>query len=201
MNNTKIKICGLRTEEDIRIVNTYRPDFAGFILAPPFKRYVPKEKAAQLRTLLDPAIRAVGVFVDQEPETAAGYAADGIIQAIQLHGGEDEQYIHTLRKILVFKGITVPIIKAFKVRNEADIVRARGSAADYVLLDNGAGTGETFDWSLIRDIGRPFLLAGGLKPENVEDAVRRFRPFAVDISSGVETDGHKDAAKVAQCID
>ena len=75
------------------------------------------------------------------------------------------------------------------------------SEADYLLLDNGTGTGEAFDWSLIREMDRPWILAGGLGPDNVAEAVRRFRPYAVDLSSGAETDGWKDPVKMAQCVE
>lgn len=146
--------------------------------------------------MLDPEIPAVGVFVDGDPWEIASLAEYGIIDMIQLHGNESEEYISEIRKLTA-----KPIIRAFKIRSGEDIERARDSSADYVLLDNGKGTGETFDWTLIRDIGRPFFLAGGLHAENVTDAVQRFHPYAVDISSGAETDGMKDPEKIRSCIE
>ena len=100
------------------------------------------------------------------------------------------------------------LIQAFRIRCANDLKRAMESEADYLLLDNGTGTGEAFDWSLIRDAealkhgaaAKPWILAGGLGPDNVAEAVRRFRPFAVDLSSGAETDGWKDPEKMARCV-
>ena len=198
----RIKICGLRAEEDIQAVNRFRPDFCGFICAPQFWRYISKEKIRQITADLDPAVRKVGVFVDQPPEEAASYLQDGTVDLLQLHGHEDAAYIRRLREIT---GSGLPgqhrIIKAFRIRGEEDIRAARESEADLVLLDNGTGTGERFDWSLIRDIGRDFILAGGLNPENLREAVERFRPWAVDISSGAETDRKKDPEKIRACIE
>lgn len=116
---------------------------------------------------------------------------DGIIDIAQLHGHEDRDYIQNLR------GMTdKPIIQAFKVRCEEDVRTAEASEADMILLDNGAGTGESFDWHLIQNVKRPFFLAGGLYPHNVAQAVREIQPFAVDVSSGIETDKKKDPEKM-----
>lgn len=193
---SRVKICGLSQKEDIEAVNKYKPDFAGFVFYPPSRRNVAAGRAAELRKLLDPEIPAVGVFVDGDPWEIASLAEYGIIDMIQLHGSEDEEYIAEIRKLTA-----KPVIRAFKIRSAEDIEKARQCSADYVLLDNGKGTGETFDWTLIRDIGRPFFLAGGLNAENVPEAVRRFHPYAVDISSGAETDGMKDPEKIRRCIE
>ncbi len=199
---TKIKICGLRTEADIAAVNRYRPDMCGFICAPPFRRFIPKEEIRRITKALDPDIQKVGVFVDQDVEEAASYLLDGTVDILQLHGQEDDAYIRRLRELLGRKAEgRYRIIKAFRIRSREDILAAKASAADLVLLDNGTGTGERFDWSLIRDIGRDFLLAGGLNSENLADAAERFRPYAVDVSSGVETDGKKDPEKIRACIE
>lgn len=198
---TKIKFCGMRRREDIEAVNRIHPDYIGFICTDRFWRYIPPEKAAELKRMLDPSICAVGVFVDEPYEKIARYLKDGMIDAVQLHGSEDEYYITKLRDVMVFQGTTAPVIKAFRVQSERDIIRARHSAADYVLLDNGAGTGETFDWKLIRDIGRDYFLAGGLTPENVGEAVERFHPYAVDMSSGLETDRVKDPEKMRRAAE
>lgn len=192
----KVKICGLSQKEDIEAVNKYKPDFAGFVFYPPSRRNVAAGRAAQLKKMLDPQIPAVGVFVDGDPWEIASLAEYGIIDMIQLHGSEDEDYIGELRKLT-----KKPLIQAFTVQSEADIEKAKKSSADYVLLDNGKGTGETFDWTLIRDIGRPFFLAGGLNADNVPKAVGRFHPYAVDISSGAETGGMKDPEKIRACIE
>ncbi|MGN0362701.1 MAG: phosphoribosylanthranilate isomerase [Bilifractor sp.] len=196
----RIKICGLRREEDVRAVNLYRPDYAGFICSSAFWRYIPLEKVQKLRTMLDPSICVCGVFVDEPYEYIAEYLKKGVIDMVQLHGTEDDYYIRQLRKVMLFQDTLVPIIKAYKIKSELDMVRAKAGIADYVLLDSGAGTGKTFDWTLIRDIGRPFFLAGGLTPENIREAADRVHPFAVDISSGVETDRMKDPEKIRLAI-
>jgi phosphoribosylanthranilate isomerase len=115
-----------------------------------------------------------------------------IVNIIQLHGSEDNAYIAQLRKRLP----KAQIWKAVKIRSAHDLDEAEKSAADRVLLDNGFGTGETFDWSLVRHFPREFLLAGGLTAENIPFAIATFRPYAVDISSGVETEGVKDKGKI-----
>lgn len=198
--NTRIKICGLRRKEDIAAANECRPDYIGFICTDRFWRYIPPEEAAELRSELDPGIKAVGVFVDEPYEKIAGYLKRGIIDAVQLHGNEDEYYIRQLRKVMIFQDTVVPVIKAYRVRSEADIILARASAADYVLLDNGAGTGKAFNWDIITDVGRDYFLAGGLGPDNVAEAVEKLHPFAVDMSSGVETDRKKDPAKMKEAV-
>ena len=193
---TQVKICGMRRPEDIRHANRLRPEMIGFVFWKPSKRYVSPDEAAKLRSILDDGITPVGVFVDEDPRVVADIATNGTIDMIQLHGTEDEEYIHGLRKLT-----DAPIIRTFCVRTEEDLVKASGSSADMVLLDNGKGTGQTFDWTLMRDLGRDFILSGGLSESNVGDAVRRFHPFAVDVSSAVETDGFKDRSKMERFID
>lgn len=193
---TEVKICGMRRLEDIRYANELRPDMIGFVFWKPSKRYVSADDASELRSSLDTGITPVGVFVDEDPRVVADIANRGIVDMVQLHGVEDEEYIHGLRRLT-----NVPIIRTFCVRSEEDLVRASESSADMVLLDNGKGTGQTFDWTLMRDLGRDFILSGGLSASNVGDAVRRFHPHAVDVSSAVETDGFKDRSKMEQFID
>lgn len=193
---TQVKICGMRRPEDIRHVNRLRPEMIGFVFWKPSKRYVSPDEAAKLRSILDDGITPVGVFVDEDPRVVADIATNGTIDMIQLHGSEDEEYIHGLRKLT-----DAPIIRTFCVKSEEDLVKASGSSADMVLLDNGKGTGQTFDWTLMRDLGGDFILSGGLSESNVGDAVRRFHPFAVDVSSAVETDGFKDRSKMERFID
>ena len=188
---TRVKMCGMRRMEDIAAANSLMPEYIGFVFAPASRRYVSPEEAAALRQALDPGIRAVGVFVNEQFETAARLLAEGIIDIAQLHGSEDEEYISRLRD-----ASGKPVIRAFRVRGEADLRAAEASAADMILLDAGAGDGKTFDWSLLSSVSRPYFLAGGLTPENAAEAVKRFHPFAVDVSSGIETDGFKDSEKM-----
>ena len=161
---TKIKICGLRREQDIRYANELMPDYIGFVFLKGKMRYVTFEEAARLRSLLDPAIPAVGVFVNEPAENVIRLLQAGTIQIAQLHGQEDEAYAEELRR-----AGDHCIIRAFAVRSREDIHRAFAFPADYPLLDNGKGTGETFDWSLFQEQEKPFFLAGGLSPENVKE--------------------------------
>ena len=192
MSQTKIKLCGMSRPEDIAAVNELMPDYIGFVLFfPKSSRNITPEKAAELRALLHPSIQAVGVFVDAPVEAVARLLQQGVIDMAQLHGHEDNAYIETLRAMT-----GKPILKAFKLRTPQDAADAESSAADYVLLDNGTGTGQKFDWSLITGIRRPFFLAGGLDPDNVAQAIAEIAPYAVDVSSGIETNKIKDAAKM-----
>ena len=192
---TKVKICGLSRLCDIDYVNELKPEYVGFVFAKS-RRQITREHAITLRMSLDPSITVVGVFVDEVPKIAGAYAEDGIIDMIQLHGREDETYIRNLR----FQ-TGCDIIKAFSVQSSEVVKRACESSADYILLDHGAGgTGQSFDWNLIGEVDRPYFLAGGLHPGNVEEAIRKAHPYALDISSGVETEGKKDRQKIETCI-
>lgn len=190
---TKIKLCGLSRICDIEAANMLNPDYIGFVFFKNSSRYLSPEKASMLREKLSPEIKAVGVFVREDAEVVAGLLERGVVDMAQLHGGEDEEYIRRLRKLT-----GKPLIKAFRVRTAEDIVAAEKCSADYVLLDSGeGGTGSVFDWGVLGRMKRPYFLAGGLTPENVGRAVREFHPFAVDVSSGIETGGRKDTEKMA----
>ena len=194
---TRIKICGLTRPEDVRYVNTAKPDWCGFILNfPSSRRNVTPEQARALRAGLDPDIRPVGVVVDRPVEEVAALLNSGVISVAQLHGREDNAYISVLRTLA--PGCVV--WRAFQLRSQADLAAADASGADLVLLDNGRGTGQTFDWSLAGSVHRPFLLAGGLTPESIPRAVAALRPYGLDLSSGVETDGVKDPAKIQAAV-
>ena len=192
---TKIKLCGLFRPEDIEAANRLRPEFAGFVFAPGSSRTVSPRQARELKALLSPGIRAVGVFADAPAEEIAGLLDCGVIDLAQLHGGEDERYIRRLRALT-----GRPVIQAFRIRSAEDIRRAEDSAADCILLDAGAGSGTAFDWDLLRHTRRPYVLAGGLAPHNVGAAVAKLRPLGVDVSSGIETAGRKDPAKMAAFV-
>lgn len=190
----KIKYCGIRTLKDVRSVNEIRPDYVGFVFAPGRKRTIGIEEAAKLKASLDPSIRTVGVFVDEDPENVAAIHNTGIIDIAQLHGEEDEVYITNLRKIAP----NLRILKAFVIKNDKDVISAEESSADLVLFDSGKGSGKTFDLSLIREFQRPFFLAGGLSPENIEERILEAPDtlWGLDVSSGIETDGEKDPEKM-----
>jgi phosphoribosylanthranilate isomerase len=209
VERTLVKICGLRRPEDIEAANAVRPDAVGFILSAGYRRSVGLRKAHELIDMLDPAIAHVGVFVDEPIERVArfthaydfdGYDAPRTVM-VQLHGHEDNDYIARLRHAMAYPGWWgIPIIQAFVVRTAQDVERACQSAADYILLDGGTGSGKSFDWDLLEGVARPYFLAGGLGPDNLTEAVARLRPYAVDMSSGVETNGLKDPSKMAAAV-
>lgn len=188
---TKVKLCGLSREQDILCANALKPDFVGFVFFPKSKRYISAEQAGKLKDMLSPAIKAVGVFVDESVDTVANLLQSDVIDIAQLHGNEDGDYINKLRALTDKK-----IIQAFKIRSADDVLRAKESIADYVLLDGGAGDGKTFDYTLIKDFGRDYFLAGGLALDNLNQAIA-LNPYAVDCSTGIETDGVKDPAKMS----
>ena len=191
---TARKICGLSRPCDIEWVNDAGVDFAGFVFTRS-RRQVSPEQAKQLHSMLKKEIPAVGVFVNETIETIVGLVEDGVIDWVQLHGQEDEAYINELKS-----KVRCPVIQAFSIRTKEDVLRARESYADYILLDQGSGgTGRVFDWTLIESIGRPFFLAGGLNAENIKEAVRT-GAWAFDVSSGAETDGFKDREKIFACV-
>ena len=192
---TKIKLCGLFRPCDIETVNLLKPEYIGFVFAPGSKRYISFQRAAELKSLLAPGIKAVGVFTDEAPETVAELLKDQIIDMAQLHGNESGTYLNQLRSLT-----EKPLIKAFRILSCLDIRAASVCDADYVLLDSGAGTGTVFNWDLIKELHRPYFLAGGLSPENVSSALKTLHPYAVDVSSGVETDGQKDKIKMTAFV-
>ena len=190
-----VKLCGMRRVEDMEAVNRTMPDYAGTICSPGFKRSVTMETAGQLRAALDPKIPLVGVFVNEEIGRIRSFLEAGIIQIVQLHGAEDAAYLERLRQVT-----DVPIFNAYQIKQKRDLTAALKSTADRILLDSGTGSGEKLDWSLLTDLTRPFLLAGGLTPENVTSALEQVHPAGVDVSSGIETDGWKDAEKMARFV-
>ncbi len=194
---TKIKICGLRRSQDIMMANRYKPDFAGFIIDfPKSHRSIIHEEATKLGSFLTEEIPIVGVFVDQPIEKVISLLKDGTIDIAQLHGNESPDYIKQVQD-----ATGCGVIKAFEVKSEADIEEACKSPADYLLLDQGKGGGEAFDWSLIKQRpDKPWFLAGGLTVDNLQQAIDTVHPWGVDISSGVETDGVKDEEKVKEVV-
>lgn len=205
-NTTKIKICGLKRKKDIEIVNKYRPDYIGFVFAES-KRKVIKEQAMELRKILNSDILAAGVFVNEDIDKIVDLVEDKVIDLIQLHGDEDKEYIIKLREALSTKQIDAKIIKAIRVESGDNVkeILMRNDLLDYILFDSYSskeygGTGQAFDWNILKDIKQPFFLAGGLNSENVNDAIKTCNPYVVDVSSAVETDGYKDEEKIKEFI-
>lgn len=195
-NRTRVKLCGMFRPEDVEAVNDIRPDYVGFVVDfPRSHRSVSAEKLPALTSRVAQGITRVGVFVNEPVEVVARLFAQGAIDVAQLHGHEDEAYLTKLRA-----ACAVPIVQAFRIREPSDMARAEASTANLVLLDNGQGTGETFDWSLVQQVRRPFVLAGGLSASNVAAAIEATHPWAVDMSSGIETNGLKDPAKMRAAV-
>ena len=197
---TRIKICGLQSISDVMAVNEVMPDYAGFVFAKS-SRQISEEIAGRLKHELAPGIVSVGVFVNEEMEKILRLCERRIIDMIQLHGDEDRVYIDTLRSM-----IKTPVVKAIRVRSSEDILLAEGMDTEYLLLDaylekEYGGSGVKFDWSLIPELKKPFFLAGGLNSENVLDAIRRYQPYGIDVSTGVETGGYKDLVKLRKLVE
>ena len=223
---TKIKMCGLRKLEDIEAVNEWKPDYAGVVFAPESRRYVTAEQAAELKDHLDPQIQAVGVFVDEAPERVAALLNEGVIDLAQLHGSEDEEYLVRLRELPLKPVIQAfrilsreDVVRAMKSSADEillDSGAGTGSTFNWEVLRMESGYDRAIDEekdgerafctkrnrekSLYAEETRPYFLAGGLNPQNVTEAIRRLHPYAVDVSSGIETDGSKDREKIAAFV-
>ncbi len=192
---TKIKICGLRRTRDAEFLNTYMPDYAGLVFAPS-PRQINLQQAYAIKSLLNPDIQTVGVFVNADLPELLSIVQSGVLDMIQLHGDEDEAYVRALQA-----KTTLRLIRACRVKNREDVLRADRSACQYLLLDayseQYGGSGQAFDYGLIPALQHLYFLAGGLRAENVAAAIRRLQPFAVDASSSLETGGYKDEEKLA----
>lgn len=197
MNNIKIKFCGLFREEDIEYVNKLNPDYIGFVFAKS-KRQITKEKAIGLKNKLKSNIKVVGVFVDEDIEKIIDLLSNGVIDIAQLHGNEREEDIKNIKNIK--NKSKKQVIKAIRVTTSEDIESWKNSCADFLLLDNGQGTGKTFDWNNIKNLNRPFFLAGGLSIDNIKEAIEKVSPMAIDISSGIESNGVKDYEKMKEVM-
>ncbi len=195
----KIKICGLKRLEDIEAVNDAMPDFAGFIFTDKSRRYVTPEQAVRLKRELNAGVLSVGVFVNERISLILDIVEHGIIDVIQLHGGEDKKYLNELRL-----SCGLPVIKAVSMTAQnwkEELKYWEDSNADYLLLDSGTGgSGRQFNYGRIENITKPFFLAGGLNPGNIAEAARITQPFGLDMSSGVETDGKKDRNKINEAV-
>lgn len=185
----KIKICGLRREQDIDYVNELKPDYIGFILSEGFRRSIDINTAKMLRKRLDKSIKAVGVFVNDTAEKINDIVHMGIIDIVQLHGCESSDFCNE---------INAPVIKYF---NPEMFGKVKEYDTDYYLFDTGTGTGQSFDWSKIPETDKPFFLAGGININNIELAVNEVKPYCIDLSSAVETDGFKDYNKIKQIME
>ena len=196
---TRIKICGLTRREDIESVNRWLPDYIGFVFCPS-RRQVTAEQAGRLKAALDSRIKAVGVFVNAPVGSIVNLCTSRVIDLVQLHGDENEGYVEELKH-----KIDCPLIKAVRVQSPAQVLQAEQLPCDLLLLDayqkdQYGGSGKSFDYAMIPALKKPFILAGGLEGSSIIQAIGRGRPYGVDVSSGVETDGVKDDVKIKAII-
>ena len=199
----KIKICGLKRLEDIDVVNKYKPDYIGFVFADS-KRKVSHKLASEMKSNLSSGIVSVGVFVDADADEIIKLFDECVIEIAQLHGSESEDYIRNLKENTLKENTNyeLKIINAIEMSDEKDLMEYDNSISDYLLLDSGKGSGKTFDWNLIRnDLTKDFFLAGGINISNISKAIEEFKPYAIDLSSGVETDGFKDELKIKEIME
>lgn len=210
MKSVKIKICGLKTLADIEIVNRYQPDYVGFVFANT-RRFVTDQQALAMRQSLDRRIQAVGVFVNEPLAHVIELCDKGVINVVQLHGEESETYIRELRQ-----KTDAAVIKAVRVQRVEQVIGQMSQEADYMLFDTykkgePGGTGERFSLEILKEslkrmrekgeMVKPYFLAGGLDCGNVAKVLGHMECFAVDVSTGVETDGVKDEAKIRKFIE
>ena len=188
---TKVKICGLSTKEAVETAVSAGADYIGFVFAPS-KRQVTLEEAAELAKLIPVNFKKVGVFVS--PSRAQ------LLEAIE-KVGLDLVQVHGQVADALFEDLSCASIQAVQVDGNGHVPN---SQADYLLFDAPvAGSGQTFDWGQLdtAELAQPFFIAGGLKEDNVAKAIQHFTPYAVDVSSGVETDGQKDHKKIRRFIE
>ena len=191
---TKIKICGITNKIDALAASELGVDMLGFVFYKKSKRYVAPSMAEDIINELPPFIGRVGIFVDEAREDVIKIAEDVGLDMLQFHGKESPEYCASFRD-------EYKVIKAFRVNTKSDLRTVNDYDTDYYLFDAyksncAGGTGETFDWNILKDfeILKPFILSGGLDPDNVYLAIKELAPYAVDVSSGVESaPGKKDA--------
>lgn len=193
-----IKICGLFRKEDIEFANIVKPDFVGFVFAPS-KRQIDIEKALNFRKLLDKNIKVVGVFVNSEISEIELLYEQKIIDIVQLHGDENQDYIDNIKQF------NLPVIKAIRVGKTLPTNEIKGFNSDFLLFDTlsskaRGGLGVAFDWSLLNGLKRDFFLAGGVNCENIDSALK-LNPYVIDISSGVEKNGIKNLQLMMEITD
>ncbi len=196
----RVKICGITRNEDLNAACNAGADALGFVFYAKSPRNLSIEQAASLVKALPPFVQSVGLFVDAEPDFVRAVLETVPLDLLQFHGGETPEYCRQFGR---------PYLKAVRVRPGVDLVKyatdfadARALLLDAYVAGVPGGTGERFDWSLIpASLPKPIVLSGGLTPDNVSEAVQTVQPWAVDVSSGVESaPGIKDAAKVAALI-
>jgi len=194
----KIKVCGITSYEEAKMALDLGIEVLGFVFYPSSRRYLAPEEAREIIRRLPPFALTVGVFVNEPPRWVKEVAAFCPLEAVQLHGEEPPDHL---------EGVDRKVIKAFRVKDESYLKLlplyqgAQGFLLDASVPHLPGGSGRTFNWDLAlgaKNLGKPIILAGGLTPENVEEAILKVQPYGVDVSSGVETRGKKDKAKMAE---
>lgn len=195
----KVKICGLRRKEDIEYANELKPDYVGFVFAKS-KRQVEVEQALYLIRLLDKEVKTVGVFVNEPVENALKIAQTLNLDVLQFHGDETQDYIDNFKNFTVWKAI--------RIKDKEDLEKTKEFKVNSFVFDTltkneYGGTGKTFNCEVLKgiELNVPIILAGGLNENNVEEAIKIVNPYAVDVSSGVETEGYKDFKKMKSFIE
>ena len=193
----KVKICGISHDVEIGIMNELMPDYVGFNFCSKSRRFIAPEHAGHLRSMLRKGIKSVGVFENAKLENVALTVETAGLDIIQLRGHETSEYIAAIREY-----VKCPIIRSFRVSSAMEAERAMYTTADYVMLDSGAGSGIKFDWGMIGSSKRrPYFLKGGLNPDNIQQALELSpQPYALDVSTGVESGSLKDYRKVMKFI-
>jgi len=191
----RVKICGITNKEDAIMISNLGADAIGFVFAESKRRITP-EKAKAIIKELPPFITTVGIFVDEELKEVNRIADFALLDAVQLHGGESEEYC---------KKVNRKVIKGIKVTKngtkESLIKKMKNCSVSAFILDPGKGSGKTFNWEIARGIEKPIIIAGGLTCDNVSKVIRELNPYGVDVSTGVEKDyGIKDKEKVEKFI-
>ena len=190
----RVLICGIKSPEDVEIVNELKPEYVSFTF---FKNdnYIPYEKAKKLKQILDKNIRVVGVFVNENTKIVASAANSDLLDIIEFHGNEGPGEIERIKAFT-----DKPIIQGFRVKSIQDVTDAVDSPADSILYYSDKGNGVPLDWKMLTGITRPYFLGGGLTSANLEKAIKICHPFAVSVTTGVETDGVKDREKMETFI-
>lgn len=204
---TKIKICGITRFEDVDYVNKLLPDYIGFVFAPS-KRQVHINQAKKLIASLDKNIKTVGVFVNEDCEKVKYIAKTLKLDVLQFHANEDNIYIENFKGLNIWKTISISVADENNImEDQKEINTINNYPINAILMDSyikgiSGGSGKGFDWSIIKNlvIGKPIVLAGGLNPENITQAVKLVNPYCVDVSSGIETNGIKDFEKIKKFI-
>ncbi len=200
MSRIKLKICGITRQEEAIAIAALGVDAIGFILYPPSKRFLPPASIASIVSKLPPFLSTVGVLVNEPIETAIAIYQESKVKLLQLHGEESPEYCFQITQA------NIPWIKAFRVSPEFDFSQLSKYPGNTVLLDSYSsheygGTGTPFCWDSLQGVSQNIILAGGITPQNIQEAITTVQPYAIDVSSGVETSpGHQSISAIQSLL-